>query len=380
MQAPRRRRWPWLLGAFALLVAIGAFWIDAQLEPRRLATTVLAKAGESLQLKLGFRGTPEYAFRPEPRLVLPGFSAAGLDGEVFLSAKRAEISLPWATITGGEPVITRIELDTPVLQVAGLQRWLASRPPTPFKLPTLRRGLGVSNGSIIAATYNVRSLELELPHLEAGDPAQIEAKGELASGQTVLPFQATALAGTPGLASALELKLTMTPTLGSEAKPTPVSLALSGRYRLTDALFTLEADKLALVASSPLPSLDGKGRIDLGQLLHLRLDAVLARWPEAWPKLPAALAAQSGKLPVHVEYEGKRDFSDVLTLVAKREQTELQASPRLPELQQWLAADAASPLPPLSATLKTPALKFDGIELQGVEVEISDGGSSESAP
>jgi hypothetical protein len=53
---------------------------------------------------------------------------------------------------------------------------------------------------------------------------------------------------------------------------------------------------------------------------------------------------------------------------------------RVPELQRWLAADAASPLPPLEAKLKAPALEFEGVKLEGVEVEISEGATAEAAP
>ncbi|MEO8161571.1 MAG: hypothetical protein ABI588_09140, partial [Arenimonas sp.] len=125
---------------------------------------------------------------------------------------------------------------------------------------------------------------------------------------------------------------------------------------------------------------DGNGKLEISDQASLSFDAVLTRWPEAWPSLPAALAAKSEKLPVHLEYLGKPDFSDAISLRAARDDTELQASVRVPELQQWLAAEHASPLPPLRATLKTPSLDFDGIELQGVEVEIGDGGSEKAVP
>lgn len=385
MAAARRRRWPWLLGALALLLAIGAIFVNAQLEPHRLAATVLGKAGEALQLRLSFRGTPEYAFRPEPRLVLPGFSAAARDGEVFLSARRAEISLPWSTLTGDAPVITRIELDAPVVSLPGLQRWLASRPPTPFKLPTILHGVAVREGTLRAESWSLRALSLELPHLQAGDPAQVHAKGVYAAGKTVLPFDLDATAATPGLDSPLELKLQLQlasePAAdGKRPAPNPIGISLDGRYAWRDPLFTLEVGKLAVVARSPLPSFEGKGKLESAQLLHLDFDAVLSRWPEAWPKLPASLAGGGEKLPVHIAYEGKRDFSDWLQLSAARDGIEIQASLRVAELQRWLAADSASPLPPLQGRLKAPSLLLDGVELEGVEVELSDGGSTKAAP
>ena len=137
MATRRRKRWLLTLAALALVAVVGGWWINRQLEPERLAATVLRKAGSALQLDLQFKGRPDYALKPEPRLMLPDFSARGADGKVFLSARRAEVSRPWSTLTGGEPVITRSELQQPVLNLPGLRRWLATRPKMPFELPTL---------------------------------------------------------------------------------------------------------------------------------------------------------------------------------------------------------------------------------------------------
>ena len=173
----RARRWLVVLGVLTLLGLVLAWWINRQLEPNRLAATALDRVGKSLQLRFGFSGTPEYALRPEPRLLLPGLTVAGLEGAPFLTAQRAEISLPWDTITGGEPVITRLQLDSPVLRIDGLQRWLASRPKVPFKLPTLTHGLAVHDGTILGAGFAVRALTLDLPRLKQGKAANISATG-----------------------------------------------------------------------------------------------------------------------------------------------------------------------------------------------------------
>ena len=382
MAEPRRRRWRWILGTLAVLLVVGAIFVNAQLEPHRLADTVLGQAGKSLQLRITYRGTPEYAFRPEPRLVLPKLSVAALDAKVaFLGAQRAEISLPWSTLGGGEPVITRITLDTPVVHLPSMRRWLASRPPAPFKLPTLSRGLAVRNGTLVDSAWGLRQLSLDLPRLKAGEAAKLEASGIFAAGKTALPFELSALAANPGLASPLDLKLTLKPTAAArEPAPAPIAISLQGSYEWADPRFTLLAHNFAMVAKSPIPSLQGKARLDLAEQAALELDAVLSRWPETWPTLPKALAAKGDKLPVQLRYRGNRDFSDPLSLVAARDDTELRATLRVDEMQRWLAAGPATPLPPLQGTLKTPALDFDGITLEGVEVEISEGGGAGAAP
>jgi hypothetical protein len=382
MAEARRRRWRWILGTLAVLVVAGAIFINAQLEPHRLADTVLGQAGKSLQLRITYQGTPEYAFRPEPRLVLPKLSVAALDAKLaFLTAERAEISLPWSTITGGEPVITRITLDAPVLRLPAMRRWLASRPPTPFKLPTLSRGLALSDGTIIDSAWTLRRLSLDLPRLKEGEAAKLEASAIFAAGKTALPFELTALAATPGLASPLDLQLKLKPTAAAkEPAPAPIAITMKGSYAWADPRFTLLADNFAMAASSPIPSLQGKGKLELAEQAALEFDAVLSRWPETWPTLPKALAEKGDKLPVQLRYRGSRDFSDPLSLVAARDGTELRASLRITEVQAWLAAGPATPLPPLQGTLKTPALDFDGITLEGVEVEISEGGGAGAAP
>ena len=175
------RRWLVVLSVLGLLLAIAAWWVNRQLEPERLTATVLGQVGKSLQLDLRFEGTPEYAFKPEPRLMIPNFSARSTDGRQFLFAKRAQISLPWSTITGDEPVITRIELDQPVLDLPGMRHWLAMRPKEPFKLPTLTKGLRVTDGTVTDDGFAIRSLGLELPRLKTGEPADITARAALSS-------------------------------------------------------------------------------------------------------------------------------------------------------------------------------------------------------
>jgi hypothetical protein len=380
MQAPRRRRWPKVLGVLAGLVLIAAIWINAQLEPSKLATTVLGQAGKALQLQLSFNGKPDYAFRPEPRLVLPGFVARSLDGHAFLSAKRAEISLPWSSITGGEPVITRVELDAPILDVHGLQAWLASRPPSTFRLPTLKKGISVKDGVVDNGEWSLRGLSLSLPHLQPGDAARLDASATYASGTTRLPFKLQAMFATPGLASAMDLDAQLTLPADQASKPNLVSISLLGRYEWADPRFALQADKLGVAANSPLPSFSAKGEFGMADIASLKLDAVLVRWPESWPKLPPMFAAQGEHLPVHLEYSGKKDFSDPLQLAAARPGIELSAAVRMPEMRQWLAADAASPLPPLQAMLKAPSLDFNGVHMEGVEVQVNDTGEAKAAP
>ena len=377
-ESRRPRRWPWVLSVLGVLLVIAGWWINRQLEPDRLTATVLQKAGESLQLNLRFEGQPEYALKPEPRLLIPNLSVSGADGRVFLSAKRAEISLPWSTLTGDEPVITRVELDQPVLALPGLRRWLATRPEAPFELPTLNKGLAVSDGTVTDDGYAISKLGLDLPRLKTGEPASVEAQGRFAQGETTVDFQLELGAETPGLAS--DFTVQGSGQLLQQPEPLNFQLRSNGRYISDDAGFSVEARELKFDGASPLPNIAGKGKLAVSEQTRLDFDGLLLDWPKTWPALPTPLAADSKNLPVRISYAGKPDFSDPVSLLVTREPTTLQASLRVGDLQQWLAATNGSPLPPINGTLSTPSLEFDGVKLLGVEVEISDGNASAAPP
>jgi hypothetical protein len=57
----------------------------------------------------------------------------------------------------------------------------------------------------------------------------------------------------------------------------------------------------------------------------------------------------------------------VASLALRRGTAALDARFRLADVQAWLAADAANPLPPLDARLRAPVLELDGARLEGVE-------------
>lgn len=366
----RSRRWLIALSLFALALAVAAWWVNRQLEPVRLTATVLEKAGQSLGVQLRFKGMPEYALKPEPRLLIPDLVVSDLQGRPFLSAGRAEISLPWATITGGEPVITRIELDRPRLDLPGLARWQASRPKTPFELPTLTDGLVVSRGHVSGSGFSLDALSLELPHLKTGDFADLQARGVFTQGETIVDFNLVAQLATPGLAS--DFTLQGDGSLRRAPEPLRLGLDAKGRYVSTDQGFSVNAPGFRFVGKDPLPVLDGRLEVASAASLTLAFDGQLARWPATWPALPEPLAAQGADLPLQLRYSGKSDLSDPLALSIEHDATQLQASLKLSELQAWAAAEGGSPLPPLNGTMKTPSLVFDGVELQGIEIKVSD--------
>jgi hypothetical protein len=368
---PRSRRGWKILGVLALIFALGAWWVNRELEPRRLTGIVLGQLGSSLKLDLRFDGLPDYALRPEPRLLIPNLLASDpASGKVILRTEQLEVSLPWATLTGGEPVITRLDLRKPQLDLPALQSWIATLPKTPFKLPTLTKGLGVQQGHVQGDGWSVSAVDLTLPRLKQNEAAAMDLALRFEQDKTAASFAGTVKVATAGLASDIQLEgkgeLKQTP------KPLAYTVALDGHYLSDDAAFHLDAKSLQLQGDSPLPTLSVSGKIAVGNTLSLALQGELAQWPKDWPALPPPLNEAKGPLPVQLAYQGKPDLSDALTLNASLGETKFNSNLHLPQVQSWLATDNAAPLPPLNGTLVSPQLNVSGIELKGVSVEIED--------
>lgn len=370
---PRKRRWPWILGVLGALALAAGWWIDRQLEPVRLATMVLARAGEATGLQLSFEGTPEYALRPEPRLVLEGFDAR-VPGAVapMFRARRLEVSLPWDTLWGGPMVITRVQLDAPALDADALQAWLASRPPSEeaFELPTLSQGLSLREGRILGKDWQVEALSLAVPRLAPGEPASGEFSGEFRQAGLALVFAGTLDADHAGRDTGL--RLVSAGRLRTEALDVPWSLQLSGRLDATREPLALSMASLAWRSQSPLPDAQAAGSLQWGETLALGLEGELPAWPTDWPALPAPLSEGRSAFGFSLRYDGPDDFSGPLHVLLRRDETTLESEFETPALLAWLDAGAASPLPPASARLSTPALVVEGVALEGIRVELVD--------
>jgi hypothetical protein len=367
-RAPRRLI---VLSTLMVFLLLGGWWIDRQLEPKRLAATVLGQAGKSLQLDLSFQGEPDYAFKPEPRLLVPKLTVRDpITQQVFLSAERAEVSLPWSSVTGDTAIITRIELERPVLDLPGLRAWQARRPPKPFELPTLTRGIEVRAGSVRDAGFSISELDLVVPRLQTGVPAEATASGQIAQGDTSVRLKLHATVATPGLAS--RYTFSSSGTIERKPEPLPFKLQARGEYQLGDADFSVAAQPLRIEGASPMPSADGDLRLKLGERLEISFAGQLQDWPRDWPSLPSPLSQDARQLPLRLNYLGAKDLSDVLSLQVDKSETHLETTLRIAELQAWAAQTAGSPLPPLTGRMRTPKIDFDGIELEGVQVEIRD--------
>lgn len=376
----RRRRWPWVLAILAVLLAAGAWWVNRQLEPNRLTALVLERLGTSLGLELTIDGTPEYALRPEPRLVLPNLVVRQPGAAApLLTAARAEVSLPWDTILGGESlVITRIELESPSLSLAALADWQAMRPAAPFELPTLTDGLQVEGGSVIGDSWRMDALQLELPELRAGGPARLAAAGVFKQDATAVDFDITARLPTAGSSS--DFEFAGKGRLRVDALDVPWVLAADGRFDAAGETTQLDIAALTLDSESPVPDMDARGEARFGDITTLRLQGAIKQWPEGWPALPAPLSASTAPLAYTLAYEGPADLSALFSLDVVREDTRFESHFVLAEMTAWVNAAGATPLPPLVGTLSTPTMEVAGATLEGVSIQIEEDAPAEPEP
>lgn len=364
-----RRIWFFLIG-IGLLASIAAWWINKQMEPTRLTNTVLGKIGEELNLELEFTGLPSYAMKPEPRLILPNLKVANpADGKVFLTAKRVEVSLPWSTILGDTPHITRIEVDDPVLILPGLRAWQSTRPVKPFEVPTLSRGIEINHGQLLETDYSIKNIHLSFPHLEDRQAIVIQAAGLFQQEKTTISFKGPLTIANAGLNSNFTLESKGELNLGD--KPLPYQLETAGDYASLEKSFDIKATTLRWTSVPPLPNLDSSLFASIGEVMKLNSSGIISEWPKEWPVLPAPMNQQTKNIPYRLDYSGKPDFSDAVSLVLNIEKSKLSSSLKISDVQQWIDQKEGSPLPPLKGRLDTPNIQMDGVSLEGISIEIT---------
>ena len=374
---PRKRRWPLYLAIVLALLAIAGLWVNHQLEPHRLARTVLDALGESQGLEISFEGEPSYVLRPEPRLVLPNVVARQPGAAApLLTAARIEVSLPWDTIRGGDDkvVITRIELDQPALDLAALSDWRESRPEAPFELPTLTQGVQVSNGRVVGGSWRIHALDLEFAELRPDQPLRLETKARFERETLSVEFDGTMSMQRAGLASPFDLQVKG--RLTQDELDAPWSLALAGDFDFSDpdagspSPGRLEIAKLSFESQSPLPSFEATGSATFGEPTSLALSGNMPKWPKDWPVLPEPEANAGLPLAFSLAYDGAEDLSDPLSLEVTRGQTRLDASLVIEEVQAWLANEERTPLPPMLGRFTAPSLEIEGFTLENVQADL----------
>lgn len=402
------RRSRWLLALLAALLALaGALhWAS---RPQRVTAAVLDGVGAALGLDLTASGISEYRLRGEPRLVVRDLVARQPGApDVLLRAGRLDIALPWSTLRAGGDVLeaTRFEIDDAVLDLRALRRWQATRPPTDeTRIPTLTRGLAVQRGTVIDDGWRIDGVSIDTPRIDPQGALDADIAGTLHAGDVRAPFgfalalsrpsadaQATLRGRIEAIAPSWRLPATVharghlhlatapariddlrvgaAARFAGNGEPVPFTAGLAGQLRLHDGL-RLQRAGVVLRGNEVVPTLDAGGRIGWDDRLAFELDGALARWPDAWPALPAPLGRPRTPVPVAFAYSGPIDLSGITALRARHRGASVDVAFELPALLAWNdARDSAAPVPPLTGHARADRIEIAGATLEGVELVI----------
>lgn len=412
-RAKRRRL---AIGAILALVLV-LLAIAVLLQPRPATGLLLRGAGRALGLEITASGTPEYRLRGTPQVVLRDLVAREPGAaRPVLRARRVLLALPWSTLRarGADLTATRIELDAPVLDLPALQHWQASRPPSRARLPTLTRGLRVRDGIVANDDWRIEGLAVDIDALHPDRLLRMRVRGRYLAPPLSIPADlaiavanparlaqgaTSGVAGVGVLAFAgdgwrVPSRVTLSGPLRlgrdsalmrpmafgiaaryeSAGTRVPFVLGLHGPMAFDNANWRVVPMQAVLHGGRIVPDLRGRGSLSVGRQLRLHLDGRIAAWPAAWPALPSPLARSTSPLPFALDYAGRMDLADPMSLALQRDDTRFAGRFRVPEVAAWAdAGTRGSPLPPLSGRLETPRLDIAGAQMQGVEVGIDAG-------
>jgi hypothetical protein len=144
-----------IAGAIALSVLVALYLL---LQPDRFTKMLQAQASQAgLQLRLSSPASP--TLFPRPALQLVGITLAARDSALgtpnmpILLAANGRLVLPWRSLFGGPMVISRMQIDSPRVDLDALQAWLTSLPAqsatVPEQIPSIVTGVRIRNGSVV---------------------------------------------------------------------------------------------------------------------------------------------------------------------------------------------------------------------------------------
>lgn len=418
--SPATRRLPLrVLAASGIVLLLALAGVRLLLQPERVVRLSLEQTGRALGLEITASGLGEYRLGGTPTLVARDLVARAPGAATpVLTAERVRISLPWSTLRDRvrELDFTRLEFDAPVLDLAALRDWRATRPRGPTRQLSLSDGLRVQDGRIVATGWQVRELVLDTPELHPGRRTAGTADGRFIVGATEVPFttrftllrtgtrtplgiagRATVERPTWRMPAELvlggmleieegawgiaRLRLQADAEYVTDELRAPFALGLAAPLRHADGRLSLAPAGIALRPQpmpragrgNPVPELDASGALALQDGLELQFDGLLARWSQAWPALPQPLRDSTSPLPFSLRYTGAASLEDPAELALRRDQARFNGRLRLQDITAWMDEDGRhSPLPPLDGSATMPVMELAGATLHGVEVTIDD--------
>ncbi len=396
------------LAVAALAALLAVRWL---MQPDNLVPLVVSQAEQAMGLEISARGASGYRLRGTPQLVLRDVTARMPGASIpMLEAERVLVSVPWSTLRsrGSDTTARRLEFDAPVVRMEQLQQWLASRPPSKDPVPRITRGIGISDGSLLAGDWALHDLNANVPELDPGKPLRAALIGRFEADGLTVPFDLALAMEQPSVDAGLGVAGEILPTVAGwksqadfrlsgilreaagqpwleravlganvryvgDGEPTQFALGLAGPARLRSGQLELKPLAVALRGNGAIPQLDARGEVTAGETLDLSLEGQVARWPEDWPALPPPLDSDTGPMPFSLQYAGPMNLAGIASLQVQRDATRLRSRFRLRQVTSWLgAADGDSPLPPMTGTITTPRMEISGAVLEGVQVQLQD--------
>lgn len=264
---------------------------------------------------------------PKLAVELTGVQVLLPSGERVASADELRVVLPWSSVFARQPVVTRLELVAPTLDLAAFGIWQESRPSGAGGLPPLpefHSGIDVSGGRIgNAGEVVIDQLDLELNRLQPGALSELVASARLADGR------------------ALAVELAAVPSQDQES---------------------IRLDKLDLALKS------GKAQLVLAGELAWLGDASLAA------KLAGNLSTGEGNYQVQLASAPRAGGGSMFSLRAAGDGLDLDASLAPVDTWNWWQAIAEGKTPklalaPITGVLVKDELVLDSLHIKGLRIE-----------
>lgn len=247
-----------LVLALALLIAVKVL-----LQPQRF-TDMLRSAVQSagMQLSLGEPAAP--TLWPKPAVVLHDMTIS-VHGQPLLVAARGRLVVPWHALLGGRTSITRMELDSPRLNLTALRTALAQLPQGAGGVPSLphiEAGIVINDGALVLNDEIVLNhMHLETGTLTNDRPFHLVVTAQDAHGRAgtfnlnMLPKSSQRALSFDNILVSMHSKPDISATLhgqGSWASGANVQVNLSGTLQRSAAdLYQLDLRLMPAAATTP---------------------------------------------------------------------------------------------------------------------------------